>query len=108
VVQRDEGLEPARAVELGSSEPFRLIDPASGRDVWKPSYTGALRVVADGAAKIGNTSVTWDAAGKPVVTFPIPGVQGATGTEVLSVDKMPWEFHADLLDRIMAVVRSAR
>ena len=35
-------------------------------------------------------------------------VQGATGTEVLSVDKLPWEFHADLLDRIMAVVRGAR
>ena len=33
-------------------------------------------VLADGATKVGNTSVTWDAAGKPVVTFPIPGVAG--------------------------------
>ena len=31
-------------------------------------------VIADGVMKVGNTSVSWDAAGKPVVTFPIPGV----------------------------------
>ena len=36
-------------------------------------------VLTDGATKVGNTSVAWDAAGKPVVTFPIPGVAGATG-----------------------------
>jgi hypothetical protein len=42
--------------------------------------------VADGATKVGNTSVTWDAAGKAVVTFPIPGVQGATGTATLGAD----------------------
>jgi hypothetical protein len=35
-------------------------------------------------------------------------VQGATGTHVLSVDKLPWEFHAELLDQIAATVRSAR
>src|SRR5512134_427701 len=45
-------------------------------------------VVADGAAKVGNTSVTWDAAGKPVVTFPIPGVEGATGTATLDAKFM--------------------
>jgi hypothetical protein len=32
-------------------------------------------------------------------------VQGATGTGVLSVDKLPWEFHAGLLERIMTIVR---
>jgi hypothetical protein len=45
-------------------------------------------VVAEGAAKVGNTSVTWDAAGKPVVTFPIPGVEGATGTATLDAKFM--------------------
>jgi hypothetical protein len=45
-------------------------------------------VLADGATKIGNTSVTWDAAGKPVVTFPIPGVAGATGTATLDAKYM--------------------
>src|SRR5687767_13213045 len=45
-------------------------------------------VLADGATKVGNTSVTWDAAGKPVVTFPIPGVQGATGTATLDAKYM--------------------
>jgi hypothetical protein len=40
-------------------------------------------VIADGVTKVGNTSVSWDAAGKPMVTFPIPGVPGATGTATL-------------------------
>ena len=45
-------------------------------------------VLADGAAKVGNTSVSWDAAGKPVVTFPIPGVPGATGAATLDAKYM--------------------
>jgi hypothetical protein len=40
-------------------------------------------VLLDGAAdKIGDTSVTWK-SGKPVVTFPIPGVDGAIATVTL-------------------------
>lgn len=31
-------------------------------------------------------------------------VQGATGTEVLSVDKLPWEIHANLLDEVVNVI----
>src|SRR4029078_9438970 len=34
--------------------------------------------IPDGVMKAGNTSVTWNAAGKPEVTWPAPGVQGAT------------------------------
>jgi hypothetical protein len=34
-------------------------------------------LLAEGSSKIGNTSVTWD-GNTPVVTFPIPGVDGAT------------------------------
>ena len=45
-------------------------------------------VLADGATTVRNTSVSWDAAGKPVVTFPIPGVQGATGTATLDAKYM--------------------
>src|SRR6187401_863853 len=45
-------------------------------------------VVIDGATKVGNTSVSFDAAGKPVVTFPIPGVPGATGTATLDARYM--------------------
>ncbi len=45
-------------------------------------------VIADGATKVGNTSVSWDAAGKPVVTFPIPGVAGATATATLDAKYM--------------------
>jgi hypothetical protein len=41
---------------------------------------GAL--LQEGSAKIGNTSVAWEGS-KPVVTFPIPGVSGATATATL-------------------------
>src|SRR5262245_7500419 len=45
-------------------------------------------VVPEGQAKIGNTSVTFDAAGNATVTFPIPGVAGATGVATLTADHM--------------------
>ena len=44
-------------------------------------------LVADGVMKTGNTSVSWD-TGKAVVTFPIPGVQGATGVATLDAKYM--------------------
>ena len=31
-------------------------------------------------------------------------VQGATGTGILSVDKLPWEVHADLLIEVVKVI----
>jgi hypothetical protein len=39
-------------------------------------------VIPDGVMKAGNTTLSWD-AGKAVLTFPIPGVPGATGTATL-------------------------
>jgi hypothetical protein len=39
-------------------------------------------LLQEGQAKIGNTSVAWEGS-KPVVTFPIPGVSGATATATL-------------------------
>ena len=45
-------------------------------------------VVADGVMKAGNTTLSWDAAGKAVFTFPIPGVDGATGTATLDAKYM--------------------
>jgi len=44
---------------------------------WLGANPGTL--FADGVAKVGQTSVSWE-NGKPVVTFPIPGVPGATAT----------------------------
>jgi hypothetical protein len=44
-------------------------------------------VIPDGVMKAGNTTLTFDAAGKPVFTFPIPGVEGATGTATLDATK---------------------
>jgi len=40
-----------------------------------------------GVAKVRETSVSWD-SGKPVVTFPIPGVPGATGVATLDAKFM--------------------
>jgi hypothetical protein len=44
-------------------------------------------VIPDGVMKAGNTSVSWD-TGKAIVTFPIPGVAGATGTATLDAKYM--------------------
>ena len=52
---------------------------------WSGANPGTL--FADGLDKVGQTSVKWD-AGKPVVTFPIPGVPGATGTATLDAKYM--------------------
>jgi hypothetical protein len=45
------------------------------------------RFLEDGAAKIGSTAVSWE-GDKPVVTFPIPGVPGATATATLDAKYM--------------------
>ena len=44
-------------------------------------------LLQDGGATAGKTSVAWE-AGKPVVTFPIPGVPGATATATLDAKYM--------------------
>jgi hypothetical protein len=44
-------------------------------------------LLKDGVATAGRTSLTWE-AGKPVVTFPIPGVPGATATATLDAKYM--------------------
>jgi hypothetical protein len=44
-------------------------------------------LIPDGVMKAGNTTLSFDAAGKPVFTFPIPGVAGATGTATLDPAK---------------------
>jgi hypothetical protein len=52
---------------------------------WLGANPGTL--LADGAAKAGQTSVSWE-AGKPIVTFPVPGVVGATATATLDAKYM--------------------
>src|SRR5678815_3603003 len=56
-------------------------------DTWKLGANPGT-VIADGVMKAGNTSLSFDAAGKPVLTFPIPGVAGATGTATLDAKYM--------------------
>jgi len=52
---------------------------------WLGANPGTL--FADGVAKVRDTSVSWE-SGKPVVTFPIPGVPGATATATLDAKYM--------------------
>jgi hypothetical protein len=44
-------------------------------------------VLEDGATKVRNTSLAWE-GGKPVLTFPLPGVAGATATATLDARYM--------------------
>src|SRR5262249_42931134 len=60
---------------------------AGTMDTWTLGANPGV-VVPDGVMKAGNTAVAWDAAGKAIVTFPIPGVPGATGTATLNAEYM--------------------
>lgn len=55
---------------------------------WLGANPGTL--FADGLAKVGKTSVSWE-NGKPVVTFPVPGVPEATATATLDAAKYTTE-----------------
>jgi hypothetical protein len=52
---------------------------------WLGANPGTL--FADGVMKAGQTSVAWE-GGKPVVTFPLPAVPGATATATLNAKYM--------------------
>jgi hypothetical protein len=52
---------------------------------WAGANPGTL--FADGVAKVGQTSVSWQ-GNKAVVTFPLPGVSGATATATLDAKYM--------------------
>jgi hypothetical protein len=60
---------------------------AGTMDTWRLGANPGT-VIADGVMKAGNTTLSFDAAGKPVLTFPIPGVAGATGTATLDAKYM--------------------
>ena len=60
---------------------------AGTMDTWTLGANPGV-VVPDGVMKAGNTSLSFDAAGKAVLTFPIPGVPGATGTATLDAKYM--------------------
>ena len=62
----------AKAAVAGTTDTF-----------WLGANPGTL--FADGIAKSGQTSVSWE-NGKPVVAFPIPGVPGATATATLDAN----------------------
>ncbi len=59
---------------------------AGTMDTWRLGANPGT-VIPDGVMKAGNTSLSWD-TGKAVLTFPIPGVQGATGTATLDANYM--------------------
>jgi hypothetical protein len=55
---------------------------------WLGANPGTL--FADGVATVGKTSVSWE-NGKPVVTFPLPGVPGAAATATLDAKNFTTE-----------------
>jgi stage II sporulation protein D len=42
------GLDSAHRLKIDSRRPFRVLDPATGKPVWKDEFSGELTVVADG------------------------------------------------------------
>ena len=58
---------------------------ATSDKFWLGANPGTL--FADGVDKVGQTSLTWE-SGKPVITFPLPGVNGATATATLDAKFM--------------------
>src|SRR5690349_3608486 len=52
---------------------------------WLGANPGTL--FGDGLDKVGQTSLSWE-SGKPVITFPLPGVNGATATATLDAKFM--------------------
>jgi len=60
---------------------------AGTMDTWRLGANPGT-VIPDGVMKAGSTALSFDAAGKPVLTFPIPGVDGATGTATLNAKYM--------------------
>jgi stage II sporulation protein D len=59
--QREEllriGLAHAHRVTLTARGPFRILDPQSGREVWKAEFREEIQVVADGGPREGVPSV---------------------------------------------------
>ncbi len=77
-----------KATPMPNAVPERLIRFwASPQGAPKAALQGTKQPdpgqLADGGDKIGGTSVAWQ-GGKPVVTFPIPGVAGAIATATLN------------------------
>src|SRR5262245_20667135 len=92
------GATKGKAVAMPNAVQDRLIRIwASPQGAAKAAVTGTTETLwwganpgtlfKDGLDKVGTTSVSWQ-AGKPVVTFAIPGVAGATGTATLDAKYM--------------------
>jgi hypothetical protein len=82
-----------KATPMANAVQERLIRLwASPQGAPKAALAGAKqpdpgKLPDDGAAAAGSTKVAWE-GGKPVVTFPIPGVPGATATATLNAKYM--------------------
>ncbi len=92
------GATKGKAIPMAAAAPERLIRIwASPQGAAKAALAGTTEVFhlganpgtlfPDGVAKAGTTSVAWE-AGKPVVTFAVPGVPGATATATLDAKYM--------------------
>jgi hypothetical protein len=102
--------EDTRGAEIGGHKGKATATPAAVQErlirIWanpqgaaKSALAGTMTewrlganpstVIPDGVMKAGNTTLSFDAAGKPVLTYPIPGIEGATGTTTLDAKYLP-------------------
>jgi stage II sporulation protein D len=51
------GLDSAHRLLVSSSGTFRIVDPATGKTIWKPKHRGEIAVVAEGGPTEGVESV---------------------------------------------------
>jgi len=51
------GLEHAHRISVDSRQKFRIVDPDSGKPVWKAEFDGAVQVVAEGGPRDGVPSI---------------------------------------------------
>jgi stage II sporulation protein D len=51
------GLEAGEKIEISAGKPFRVIDPESSAEVWKPRFEGSLQVVSEGGPRGALSSI---------------------------------------------------
>jgi stage II sporulation protein D len=69
------GLSAGHTIVVSSAKPFRIVNPASGRALWRPVYSGQVAVIAEGGPE-----------GEPPPTFRVQ-VGSFTSVEAAEAEK---------------------
>lgn len=91
------GLEPGSSITIASAKPYRLIDPATGSDVWRERFQGQVQVLVEGVDLEGSAPVfrvqagaysTEAAANQELAR--LQAIAGTRGTLHRDVDRGQW------------------